>query len=100
MKKINLRVFPYNNQMKIMIITILNSHKDPDIPQNTRLIDNPVLLGPNEELPKTVRKAIKSSVFDHILNKSSTIMIWPLFEFTFSFVPVIVITIYMKLLSR
>ena len=64
----------YNNQRKIMITTILNSYKDSDIPQNTRLIDIPILLGPNKELPKTVREAIKSSVFNYILNTSSTIM--------------------------
>ena len=79
----------HNNQRKIMITTILNSYKDNDNPQNTRLIDVPVLLGPNEELPNTVREDIKSSVFDCILNTSSTIMIKPLFEFTILFVPVI-----------
>ena len=65
----------YNNQSKIMITTILSSYKDSDIPLNTRLVDVPILLRPNGDLPKTVRDAIKSLVFDYILNKSSNITI-------------------------
>ena len=58
-----------------MITTILNSYKNADMPLNKKLIDVPILLGPDENLPKTVRETIKSSVFDDILKTSSNIMI-------------------------
>ena len=35
----------------------------------------PILLGPNENLPKTVRDTIQSAVFDYIIKTSSNIMI-------------------------
>ena len=65
----------YSYQRKIMITTILNSYKNADMPLNKKLIDVPILLGPNENLPKTVRETIKSTVFDYILKTSSNIMI-------------------------
>ena len=53
-----------------MITTILNSYKNADMPLDKKLIDVPILLGPDENLPKTVRETIKSTVFDYILKTS------------------------------
>ena len=70
----------FNKQRKLMVSTIFELYNKADIPPADRSIDLPTLLGPNNELPKPVREAIRDAVFNFIYLTSSDISIWPLFD--------------------
>ena len=65
----------YNKQRKLMIGTIFESYNKADIPPADRSINIPTLLGPDNELPKPVRQAIRDAVFNFIYLTSSDILI-------------------------
>ena len=65
----------FNKQRKLMISTIFELYNKADIPPADRSIDLSTLLGPNNELPKPVREAIRDAVFNFIYLTSSDISI-------------------------
>ena len=65
----------FSKQRKTMINSIFESYNEADIPPADRCIDIPSILGPNEELPKSIRLNIRTAVYDFIYSTSSDIMI-------------------------
>ena len=65
----------FNKQRKLMTSNIFELYNKADIPPADRSIDLPTLLGPNNELPKPVREAIRDAVFNFIYLTSSDISI-------------------------
>ena len=57
--------------LQLMISTIFELYNKADIPPADRSIDLPTLLGPNNELPKPVREAIRDAVFNFIFIDNS-----------------------------
>ena len=65
----------FNKQRNLMISTIFELYNKADIPPVDRSIDLPTLLGPNNDLPKPVREAVRDAVFNFIYLTSSDISI-------------------------
>ena len=65
----------FSKQRKTMINSIIKSYNEADIPPADRCTDIPLILGLNEQLPKSIRINIRTAVYDFIYSTSSDIMI-------------------------
>ena len=65
----------HEKHRKVLVSTILEIYRSPDIETKLRIIDLVTVLGDNKHLPKSVRKDIKTAMCKFILDTSAAILI-------------------------
>ena len=65
----------HEKHRRVLVSTILEIYRSSDIETNLRIIDLVTLLGDNGDLPKSVRKDIKTAMCKFILDTSAAVLI-------------------------